>query len=50
MANRMAFASSADWNDVDLALPAVEKAPRIHHATIGLPDRGGNGRANIALP
>jgi hypothetical protein len=49
-ANRVAFASLADRNDVDPALPAVEKAPRRRHATIGLPGRDGSGRANIASP
>jgi len=49
-ANRVAFVSLADRNDVDPALPAVEKAPRRRHATIGWPDRDGNGRANIASP
>ena len=50
VANRVAFVSLADWNDVDPALPAVEKAPRRHHATIGWRDRDGSGRANIASP
>jgi hypothetical protein len=49
-ANRVAFVSLADRNDVDLAPPAVEIVPRRRHATIGLPGRDGSGRANIASP
>lgn len=50
MPSRVAFVSLADRNDVDPALPAVERVPRRRHATIGLPGRDGSGRANIASP